>query len=89
MKVKVWLNNSYGRSESDYFFSNSNMSPYGYSHIGEAEIAVTLFPEADVTASRISMLNSQIEKIKADAGKQIDALQVQISKLQALTYEAH
>lgn len=89
MKVKVWLSGNYGKEESNYFFSNNNMSPYGYSHIGEAEIAVTLFPEADVTASRISSLNSQIEKIKAEAGKQIDALQVQISKLQALTYEAN
>lgn len=89
MKVKVWLPHNTPNEEKYYFLCANDMSTYGYTHIGDADVSITHLPEVDIVTAKINSLNSQIKTIQADAESKINRIKDEISNLQAITYEAH
>lgn len=68
-------------------FSNSDMRDAGWLCVGEAEITlkINITPE-DLALSMCDTLRKQIEKIQADAHREVNKLQDRINQLQVLTY---
>jgi len=59
----------------------------GYTHIGEAEVTVTLYSHDKMVQSSIDAFQKQLEKHRADAYMAEQAILEKISKLSALTFE--
>ena len=70
-------------------FSNSDMRDAGWLCVGEAEITlkINVTPE-DLALSMCDTLRQQIQKIQADAHREVNKLQDRINQLQTLTYSS-
>jgi hypothetical protein len=60
----------------------------GYAHIGTATVTIELHSEDKILQSQIAALKAQLEAVRADAQVKENAILLQISKLQAITFEA-
>jgi hypothetical protein len=60
----------------------------GYAHIGTATVTLEIHSEDKILQSQITALKAQLEAVRADAQVKENAILLQISKLQAITFEA-
>lgn len=58
------------------------------SQIGTAVVTVTLYPANDIQAKELDRLNKQLQEVRAENQQRENAILDQISKLQALTFQA-
>lgn len=70
-------------------FSNADMRDSGWLCVGEAEVTlhINVTPE-DLMASMCDTLRKQIQKVQADAQREVTKLQARIDALQVITYDA-
>ena len=71
----------------DLFRSGSNMGKYGYTHVGEADVTVTIASADQITNSKVSSLRAALEKDRADSQIRQNQLIDKINKMEALCYE--
>lgn len=102
--VKVWTTSKWrdisyvtdclaqGKTEelvSKLTYTNRDMSDTEeWVEVGVAAITVTLHPKDDIVAKQLDGLNAQLQKVRAENQQRENAILDQISKLQAITYEA-
>lgn len=60
----------------------------GYTQIGTAVVTVTMYPANDIQAKELDRLNKQLQTVRAENQQRENAILDQISKLQALTFQA-
>jgi hypothetical protein len=60
----------------------------GYTRIGEADITYRLLPRDEQAALAVASLNRKLEELRAAYLQKQQEIMEQISKLQAITYEA-
>jgi hypothetical protein len=60
----------------------------GYAHIGTATVTLEIHSEDKILKAQITALKAQLEAVRADAQVKENAILLQISKLQAITFEA-
>lgn len=60
---------------------------YPWTHIGSAEVTVTLMPRTEMVASQVETLNAELQQERAASAVRQNAILDRISKLQALTFE--
>lgn len=65
-------------------YSSSSFGP----QIGTAVVTVTLYPANDIQAKELDRLNKQLQEVRAENQQRENAILDQISKLQALTFQA-
>ena len=70
-----------------FLMSNSNMSDIGYALIGTGEVESSFFSRAEIQNNAIEALKTQVQKIKAEAEKEITNLNEKIQQLLAITNE--
>ena len=70
-----------------FLMSNSNMSDIGYALIGMGEVECSFFSRAEIQNNAIEALKTQVQKIKAEAEKEITNLNEKIQQLLAITNE--
>ena len=70
-----------------FLMSNSNMSDIGYALIGTGEVECSFFSRAEIQNNAIEALKTQVQKIKAEAEKEITNLNEKIQQLLAITNE--
>lgn len=69
-------------------FTNNDMRDRGWLCVGEAEVTLTInITEEDLALSMCDTLRKQIQKIQADAHREVNRLQDRINQLQVLTYK--
>lgn len=67
---------------------DTDMSKYGCTLIGTAEIEITMLDQSVITSNAIDAIKTQIKSFRADSEHKINVLQDQINKLLAITNEA-
>lgn len=73
----------------DFFlFSNSDMGDIGYALIGMGEVECSFFTRAEIQNNAVEALKTQIQKVKAEAEKEVTKLNEKIQQLLAITNEA-
>ena len=72
---------------SDSEADDSYWSTQGYSHIGTAEVVLTIHSQDQIVMSQLSALNAQLQAVRAESQQKENAILLQISKLQALTLD--
>ena len=60
----------------------------GYARIGTATVTVELHSENEIAASQLEALQKQLQAVRAENQQRENAILDQISKLQALTFQA-
>lgn len=60
----------------------------GYSRIGTATVTVELHTENEIAANQLASLQKQLQEVRAENQQRENAILDQISKLQALTFQA-
>lgn len=92
--IKAWHSNpEYALAEDlrdpdRLCLSNSDMRDAGWLCVGEAEVTLTInITEEDLALSMCDTIRQQIQKIQADAHREVNRLQDRINQLQALTYK--
>lgn len=60
----------------------------GYTQIGTATVTVELYTENEIAAGQLAALNKQLQEVRAENQQRENAILDQISKLQALTFQA-
>ena len=67
--------------------SNADMSEYGYSYVGTAEVTITLNDPDTIVGDKVSSLRAEATKVQADAQAAVTRIQRQINELLAITNE--
>jgi len=70
-----------------FFRVGADMRKHGYTHVGEADVTVTIASADAITNSKVSSLRAELEKDRADSQMRQNRLIDKINKLEALTYE--
>lgn len=96
--VNVWITEHTRpeclKSESDVTFmqtitlSTHDMRSCGWTKVGVASITVELIDEKKLIDSKVESLQAQLAKDRADSEVRQNAILLQISKLQALEFDA-
>lgn len=74
---------------SELTYTNHDMSDCEYwAEVGVATITVTLHTLDVIASKELEALNAQLQKVRAENQERENAILDQISKLQAITYEA-
>lgn len=66
---------------------DTDMSKYGCTLIGTAEIEITMLDQSVITANAIDAIKNQIQSVRAESENKITKLQDQINKLLAISNE--
>ena len=69
-------------------FQNADMSGYGWTRVGTAEVIITLDDCKTVTANQVAMLQSQLKEMRAEHQQAQNRLTKQIQELLAIDNEA-
>lgn len=97
--VNVWLSSrSYAKSSDLYkldgkklvdllYFQNSDMSSYGWTRVGTAEVIITLDDCKTCTANQVAILQSQLKEMRAEHQQAQNRLTKQIHELLAIDNE--
>ena len=67
--------------------SNADMSEYGYSYVGTAEVTITLNDPDTIVGDKVKSLRAEATKVQADAQAAVTRIQRQINELLAITNE--
>lgn len=70
-------------------FSNYDMDSgsHPWVKVGSAEITVTLFPQEEVVAEQVKVLNAELQRERAESQVRQNGILDRISKLQALSFD--
>ena len=97
--VNVWLSSSAYTKASDLqkldgtelvdllYFQNADMSSYGWTRVGTAEVIITLDDCRTVTANQVAILQSQLKEMRAEHQQAQNRLTKQIQELLAIDNE--
>lgn len=69
-------------------FAEGDMSKYGYSVVGTAEVTVTLFDEDTMVGAKVEALRAEATRVQAEATAKVTQIEHQIQRLLAITNEA-
>lgn len=69
-------------------FAPVDMSGSGWVQVGSADVTLTIASRDEAIAQAVSVLNAKLQEERAESQRRQQAILAQISKLQALTYEA-
>lgn len=73
---------------SELLFTDVDMKDSGWTHVGEATIAVEIFATTeDLIASKVDTLKAQADKIRAEAHREVTRIESQINQLLAITHQ--
>lgn len=67
--------------------SGHDMSEYGYSYVGTAEVTITLNDPDTIVGDKVKSLQAEATKVQADAQAAVTRIQRQINELLAITNE--
>ena len=70
------------------YFQNGDMSSYGWTRVGTAEISITLDDCKTVTANQVAILQSQLKEMRAEHQQAQNRLTKRINELLAIDNEA-
>ena len=68
-------------------FQNADMSSYGWTRVGTAEVIITLDDCKTVTANQVAMLQSQLKEMRAEHQQAQNRLTKRIQELLAIDNE--
>jgi hypothetical protein len=68
-------------------FSDSDMSEYGNSVVGTAEVTVTLNTPDTIIGDKVEALRAEAKKVQADAYKRCTEIEHQVQQLLAITLD--
>ena len=97
--VNVWLSSGAHTKPSELhklddeelvdvlFLQNADMSSYGWTRVGTAEVIITLDDRKTVTANQVVMLQSQLKEMRAEHQQAQNRLTKQIQELLAIDNE--
>ncbi len=97
--VTVWLSSGTHTKPSDLhkldgkelvdllYFQNADMSSYGWTRVGTAEVIITLDDCKTVTANQVFILQSQLKEMRAEHQQAQNRLTKQIQELLAIDNE--
>ena len=98
--LNVWLSSSAYSQPSELqkldgtelvdllYFQNADMSSYGWTRVGTAEVIITLDDCKTVTANQVAILQSQLKEMRAEHQQAQNRLTKQIQELLAIDNEA-
>lgn len=69
-------------------YSGHDMTKYGWTRVGTAEIKVTLFDESAMVENKIEALRHEQKTVLADAQKRHTEIERQIQTLLAITFDS-
>ena len=69
------------------YFQNADMSSYGWTRVGTAEVIITLDDYKTVTANQVAILQSQLKEMRAEHQQAQNRLVRQIHELLAIDNE--
>lgn len=69
------------------YFQNSDMSSYGWTPVGTAEVIITLDDPKTCTANQVAILQSQLKEMRAEHQMAQNRLTKQIQELLAIDNE--
>ena len=99
--LDVWLSSSAYSTPSELqkldgeelvdllYFQNADMSSYGWTRVGTAEVIITLDDCKTVTANQVVILQSQLKEMRAEHQQAQNRLMKQIQELLAIDNEVH
>ena len=71
------------------YFQNADMSSYGWTRVGTAEVIITLDDCKTCTANQVAILQSQLKEMRAEHQQAQNRLTKQIQELLAIDNEVH
>ena len=98
--LNVWLSSSAYSKPSELqkldgeelvdllYFQNADMSSYGWTRVGTAEVIITLDDFKTCTANQVAILQSQLNEMRAEHQQAQNRLTKQIQELLAIDNEA-
>lgn len=98
--VNVWLPSGAHTKPSDLhkfdderliesvFFQNIDMSPFGWTRVGTADVIINLDDCKTVTANQVAILQSQLKEMRAEHQQAQNRLTKRINELLAIENEA-
>jgi len=97
-KSKAWFTNSaYGPEDlgrdpdrvvsAVLSYSKDDMTPYGWSLAGEAEITITIPDQQTLVENKVESLRAEKKKLQAETQAKVTAIESQIQKLLAITFD--
>lgn len=95
--VKAWLPNDSMMSPDELTdqaqvqlqrlaYTNANMSEYGYTLIGDAEITLTLPERRQLIDAKVTAMRAEVKKIRGEAEAKANYIESQISNLLAIEH---
>ena len=69
------------------YFQNADMSSYGWTRVGTAEVIITLDDYKTVTANQVAILQAQLKEMRAEHQHAQNRLAKQIQELLAIDNE--
>ena len=70
------------------YFQNADMSSYGWTRVGTAEVIITLDDFKTCTANQVAILQAQLKEMRAEHQQAQNRLTKQIQELLAIDNEA-
>ena len=64
-----------------------DMTESGYTHVGEADVTITIASPDQIIGNKVASLRAQLESDRAESQRRQNELIDKINKLEALTYE--
>jgi hypothetical protein len=94
VNVKAWLSEYHNISDLHktddvsliVSFTNGNLGKYGATHIGDAEVTLTLFDEKTVILNKVDALRQEKDSIIAEAQAKATVIEGKIQNLLAISY---
>ena len=72
------------KNEPYFLFTNADMTKHGYTHIGTSRMNNTFFTRDAIQERAIDSLKAQVQKVKAEAEKEVTKLNDKIQQLLAI-----
>ena len=98
--LNVWLSSGAYSQPSEFqkldgtelvdllYFQNADMSSYGWTRVGTAEVIITLDDCKTCTANQVAILQSQLKEMRAEHQQAQNRLTKRINELLAIDNEA-
>jgi hypothetical protein len=90
--LKAWLNSKSTLGPQDLaegkigglMYNNADMSPYGYTNVGNATITLDLLDQQTLVGNKIEALRNEAANVRAEAHAKVSMIESQIQNLLAL-----
>ena len=84
----VSLQAANGIRDLTIFHAEADLAAVGYTHVGHADIIVTIASTDQIIGCKVASLRAELEKDRVDSQMRQNGLIDQINKMEALAYEA-